>query len=48
VGLFYTLIGIVVIVFGMQRASWVRPFPEKSLRGAQEDVRYISERATGH
>ena len=47
VGLFYTLVGIVVIVIGKQRATSVRPIPEKSLRGAQEDVRYISQHVTG-
>jgi len=48
VGLFYAFVGIIVIVIGKQRATSVRPIPEKSLRGAQEDVRYLSERVTGH
>lgn len=48
VGLFYAVIGAVVLAIGKHKAASVRPIPEKSLRGAKEDIRYLSERATGH
>lgn len=47
VGLFYSIVGVVVLVIGKRKAVTARPLPEKSLRGAQEDIRYIRERAGG-
>jgi Putative Actinobacterial Holin-X, holin superfamily III len=48
VGLFYVIVGAIVLVIGKSKAVSVRPIPEKSLRSAKEDIRYIRERAVGH
>ena len=48
VGLFYVIVGAVVLAVGKHKAASARPIPEKSLRSAKEDIRYISERAAGH
>lgn len=48
VGLFYGIVGAIVIAVGKRKAETARPIPEKSLRGAQQDIRYIRERAAGH
>lgn len=48
VGLFYVIVGGIVLLIGKHKAASVRPIPEKSLRSAKEDIRYISERAAGH
>jgi hypothetical protein len=48
VGLTYSIIGGIIILIGKNKAGEAKPIPEKTLRSAKEDIRYISERATGH
>ena len=47
VGLFYVVVGAIVLAIGKSKAASARPIPEKSLCNAKEDIRYISERAVG-
>lgn len=48
VGLFYLIVGAIALALGKRKVSSARPIPEKSLRGARDDIRYIGERAAGH
>lgn len=47
VGLTYLVIGAVVVFVGKKAASDVNPVPHHTLRGAKEDMRYLTRKTSG-
>jgi uncharacterized membrane protein YqjE len=47
IGLVYAIAGGLLIWGAKQKVSDVKPYPQESVESAKEDVRYVSERATG-
>src|SRR5262245_20613802 len=47
VGLVYLVAGAVVVFAGKKVASGASPVPHDTLRGAKEDVRYLTRKASG-
>jgi hypothetical protein len=48
IGLVYAIAGGLLIWGAKQKVIDVKPYPQESVESAKEDVRYVSERATGH
>lgn len=48
IGLFYTVVGGLLLLAAKRKVGSVKPYPEQSVESAKEDVRYVSARASGH